>query len=574
MDNYTKSLQLEIAAKDVYKNLIHYLAQGSIKDFYALKHRIKNSDKLQEKLIRKQADRPEYELENITDVVGLRFVTLFRREMPDVVDMVLKAICHLDEVSPNPFEKGSIREAIIYNTNADFDPMMESIKKSFYDNDYDDVEIKPSEMYSSVHIVASLATKKGSNNLGIPIEIQIRTVFEDAWGEIDHRFGYVLREGKASESKLNNTEYVHGHLRTFKKFTDACAEYADMIYVESTQSPDAQSGKIITINTDTDALIKRLRELGAKDEHLDAYMASRALKLEAFELDEASSTEAKEKALIAAQALGSLAEKFYKAPSGSAEFYLRYYSKMNEALCYMLTKDRIHASKALDTYEGLMIMYSSFPLLHFRIAQSLSRLGNLKAAITEYEKAKSLIADFYDSKDTVWPDHLPEEDFLHMAGLLPKLYGYNLYDLWRLSAKTESNDYQIEILNRAITVTEEGVHSKYTDPTQTVAYYNNILYYHVVIIDLKLPKKVYKIHKDEIIKYLELITADTPLESQNDLLTLDTLAHAYFACEMKGEAIIAAQKAEALAIEENDEVSDSTRLEIIRDAKRILSQCL
>jgi ppGpp synthetase/RelA/SpoT-type nucleotidyltranferase len=59
------------------------------KQCYAFKWRVKPQDKLIEKVNRKKQEKTWYDFHHITDVIGVRFITLFRVEMPDVLDSIV-----------------------------------------------------------------------------------------------------------------------------------------------------------------------------------------------------------------------------------------------------------------------------------------------------------------------------------------------------------------------------------------------------------------------------------------------------------------------------------------------------
>lgn len=89
------ALRLETDAKTMERELIVAITQSKISSScYAFKSRVKPEGKLYEKLCRKQKTKPSYKLTDITDVIGLRLVTLFRKEMPDVLENVIALIAH------------------------------------------------------------------------------------------------------------------------------------------------------------------------------------------------------------------------------------------------------------------------------------------------------------------------------------------------------------------------------------------------------------------------------------------------------------------------------------------------
>lgn len=141
-----------------------------IEKVHSLKIRIKSPEHLIAKIIRKKEENPErtITLENyfteITDLIGVRALHLFKDDWINIHQNIIK-IWELHE-SPIAY----IRTG---------DP-----EKDFTDNG---CEVKPHEAgYRSVHY---LIKSKPTKTLYIA-EIQVRTIFEEGWSEIDHQLRY------------------------------------------------------------------------------------------------------------------------------------------------------------------------------------------------------------------------------------------------------------------------------------------------------------------------------------------------------------------------------------------------
>lgn len=125
------ALKLAHDGKDAVLRLVAAISQSEVSSScYAFKSRIKPDEKLVEKVNRKRKAKPEYKLTDITDVIGLRLVTLFRRDMPDVLNNVLALINHSVALNPNPFLKGSIEQLIIFSIDPTHDKVAHQIKES------------------------------------------------------------------------------------------------------------------------------------------------------------------------------------------------------------------------------------------------------------------------------------------------------------------------------------------------------------------------------------------------------------------------------------------------------------
>ena len=137
--------------------------------YHSVTHRVKS----QNSLFRKIQDHPEKNystLESITDLLGLRVITYFVDDV-DAVWNILKNEFELD--LPNCVDKQAIEN--------------------------------PTEFgYSSLHLVASLGSNRRQLSeyqkyTGLKFEIQIRTVLQHAWAEIEHDHVYKPKEAVPSD---------------------------------------------------------------------------------------------------------------------------------------------------------------------------------------------------------------------------------------------------------------------------------------------------------------------------------------------------------------------------------------
>jgi hypothetical protein len=148
---------------------------------------------------------------------------LFRRDLPEILTKVLDIISHDAEIKPNPVKKGSLEEIIVYNNELDSSPFNLLLRETLDQRRVQFETRSSKEGYSSLHIVCRVSQNVARcDDIGpeyqLPIEIQIRTVFEDAWGEIDHKYGYVARSGKEL-TLAGNKALVGPHLRVLKQPT-------------------------------------------------------------------------------------------------------------------------------------------------------------------------------------------------------------------------------------------------------------------------------------------------------------------------------------------------------------------
>lgn len=262
MDNHHKgstsavSLDLDTMDRlrgtvDVRKRLLIEMSTGtpSISDIaYAIKARIKDDFKIVSKVLKKRNQgKSGYNVSDIRDVVGLRIITLFRLDALNVVPLLLAKIQESAGRPDSVFMSDGVEEVKIYSTNpnGDAQALSSRLNAEFDARGYGSVttvEQTPSN-YTSVHMVVWCRGRYRSSHRNIPVEIQIRTAFEDAWGEIDHKLKYKrdiidISDGvnaQFDEIRLGNTL---SHLNIMKTFVDGVAQYADQIKIQLDEIDD------------------------------------------------------------------------------------------------------------------------------------------------------------------------------------------------------------------------------------------------------------------------------------------------------------------------------------------------
>jgi ppGpp synthetase/RelA/SpoT-type nucleotidyltranferase len=140
---------------------------------HSIKYRHKDAEHLRDKLIRKQEKgviiTPETLYENITDLIGVRVLHLYQQQFRLIHTEIMKKIN----------EAGDwvlVEEPKAYT--------WEPENEDFYHDLGINTEVKET-YYTSVHYVV-----KPNNNNKLSCEIQVRTLFEEIWGEIDHTINY------------------------------------------------------------------------------------------------------------------------------------------------------------------------------------------------------------------------------------------------------------------------------------------------------------------------------------------------------------------------------------------------
>ncbi len=217
-------------------------------------YRVKEVTHLIEKIIRKN---PKYlkqgkailcdnYTEYITDFMGIRILLLFKEDWTDIHDYLMKE--YSGDLAEEPFA---------YIRKGD--------DRSLYEGKVRIVEEKP---YRSVHYL--IRDKK----TGLCIEVQVRTLFEEAWSEIDHKLRYPYNLSNkmiASYLEIMNRAagmademgtFLHAYLREFEKAMEEDVADENEVYhyiLEQIQNCDDSEAK--TNITDKIKKAQRYREL-------------------------------------------------------------------------------------------------------------------------------------------------------------------------------------------------------------------------------------------------------------------------------------------------------------------------
>jgi len=175
---------------EVVNTLIKSLVKDTINP-HQISFRIKDSDSLANKLLKKNDKYTA--LNEITDLVGLRIITYFEDDIDKVAD--------------------------IFKTEFDID-FPNSVDKRLIESD--------KFGYRSLHYVASLSDERAKlteykKYKGLKFEVQIRSILQHSWAEIEHDLGY------KGESEIPKTAK-----RTFYRVA-ALLEQADIEFVKLRQ---------------------------------------------------------------------------------------------------------------------------------------------------------------------------------------------------------------------------------------------------------------------------------------------------------------------------------------------------
>lgn len=164
-----------LSYKDNLEPIAQYMFNTLMKspNVHSVRYRIKDPEHLIEKIIRKRIEYPgtaitiENYRDEINDLIGLRALHLYKADWESIHDFILKTWKQKEKPTAN-YRKGDSEVAIEF----------------FKTKDCDTKEHKYG--YRSVHYIIS--SEPGVEKYYA--EIQVRTIFEEAWAEIDHTIRY------------------------------------------------------------------------------------------------------------------------------------------------------------------------------------------------------------------------------------------------------------------------------------------------------------------------------------------------------------------------------------------------
>lgn len=146
---------------------------NGLQAIHSVKSRIKNEDHLIEKIARRGIEVNEKELlDKVTDLAGIRVIHLYHGQF----ECIHKAI--VQKVTDGDWR-------FVKKTNAiSWDPEM----IEFFKNIDKDITVDVRDtLYTSVHYIIEPNNDKKPS---VKCEIQVRTLLEEVWGEIDHTINY------------------------------------------------------------------------------------------------------------------------------------------------------------------------------------------------------------------------------------------------------------------------------------------------------------------------------------------------------------------------------------------------
>lgn len=399
------------AATDTFGRLdllLKYRDEITKDSTYAIKTRVKSVVSFESKLQRKREQKDSnYQADDVSDVIGVRLITLFRDEMVGIASTVFQSIAS-GEV---PFIKGAIEELIVYKSDRASDEVEDAVlaaaSKIFGDDkvaDIRDSDTKDSG-YSSIHIVARLdAGLRDADSFSphlkdykVPVEFQIRTVFDDAWGEIDHKYKFkVVEEG--GDGRRSKNYFVNGHIANLKALTDGCAQYANLIHREASSKAEFLEVRKEQKQADSDEAVAKILEANGVNDQVQAYVLAKRKQYADLQSKKLRGERdgISEQFARAADGLRSVRENSTSlgdSPHKGSERAAYYFLSMEEALLRYATDADDEVRRAIEIYKDLVDKLGSNAVLHYRLGHAYDAVGEYELALQSYDRVRQLVAD-------------------------------------------------------------------------------------------------------------------------------------------------------------------------------------
>ncbi|WP_192894000.1 RelA/SpoT domain-containing protein [Hydrogenovibrio thermophilus] len=174
----------------------------SCPEVHSVRWRIKDTNHLMAKLVRKRVEKNEkytdLSIENytekVTDLVGIRVLHLFKNEW-ETIDGFIR----------NRWE--TVEPVVAYIREGD--------DREPYENKNCEIEDHPVG-YRSIHYIVGASPTKEK----VVSEIQVRTLFEEGWSEIDHRVRY---------PKFSDNRVLSYYLKVFNRMAGSADEMGSFV---------------------------------------------------------------------------------------------------------------------------------------------------------------------------------------------------------------------------------------------------------------------------------------------------------------------------------------------------------
>jgi ppGpp synthetase/RelA/SpoT-type nucleotidyltranferase len=435
---------------------------------YSFKGRTKTSDDIRYKVLaRLNRGQEKFVAGNVTDASGFRIVKLFNAEVPEALDQLLALL--KTTLGPGPLKgrlRGSgVREIEFHTSRRRDDPLSiySDVQTVVAKHGFTLTDGGKSSSYSSVHVLLDCEVGVAPNHDVGCSEIQLRSVFEEAWGEISHRLKYA--PAKIAHALSAQAEIPDGplsdlllNLDALKSITDGCAQYADLINRQMAHLASGQAEREPQPLDHAEASAAQFASFSP---------AVREAVQRAYNLRTSAARSRPEEQ---PQAFQKAAEAFHEAieifpePTTENEREPGYRLREELAFCYMFSGNKELRNQAEKIYRELLIAWPG------RVSVLL-RLGQIRRDADDYAEASKLMEEGLSLADAR-PDPDPEVQ-RRISWLLRRDLAY-IY--WRITDIGASESDALALMQSATDLSKAALDYAKSD-SQQLNTRLNLLYY-------------------------------------------------------------------------------------------------
>lgn len=465
--------RLRDAAKHAEERIRHVIEEDKqLKSIcYQVKSRVKEVHRTMEKIFLKRLEGKEkYGPETITDICAFRLVTYYQSDVVKALEHLHRLINH-EGHWPSPFIKDSLQELRVYDSRPEIDPLSIAALINTTLGSKLGIHVTPLHSprgYSSIHLLAECDTSALKAPLPgkVWVEIQIRSAFEDVWGEIDHQLRYGTLRGERSVTSWDQ------HLNVLKNLVDSCVQYIEVIKSQADKEPlnvPPEGITKISISSPGDRLLNSREVPDDIRQSLNDALTRMQWAKDAGS-EEAAGKLFQEAAKLFSSSLYVKSLPFIEKERGTAVAHdLNYTIWMECAYCLMNTGSEEDLKEAARIYEKIEKEEQDDSSSRFRHGQILHRQEKYNEAIPFYDQAIEILLsarDRYVSKDE-W--------------LLPEAQRCRGLSFWRLSLDQPSTAEGSKERWRILSLAMESVQHAFDNTNEGSDVYmralNDLVYY-------------------------------------------------------------------------------------------------
>ena len=517
--------KLYVVAEEVQKKVVPMVEQSPIKDqAYRITHRVKRPLRIVKKVQEKQKNDSSYGIDKITDAFGLRVVTLFQNEIPSIVKILFDMIKHDKNFAGLPFVRNGLRELRIYTNRPEGDPyaiaeaVRELAEHSGFKNRLRPPESKESG-YSSVHLVVEVEVavehSDGWQQQPVLMEIQVRDIFEESWGEIDHKLRYKSDGRRRTDEELHQLRWL-SNLNALKTHCDGCGQQAWIIQAhlpsELLPLPEAIITKSLVMTQD--AMAQLLATLPASLHPLVGKVYERRARV-LYTWDPVARAALFAKTLSLLNELKRVSVKHHRDMTPIKRPVI-YHLDLERAFC-MLAGGRQQVRKAAKIYERMLNTYKEDVVLHYRLGRAELQLGRIDRAVKLFKSGLHLIGTDKAFSQEHW-----------IRAALPRYLSFTYWAMSNeLTHQTNKRGKRLMLLRQACKYTEIAYLAPVSDPMERLKTLNNLTYYVWQYHTLQ-PKGIKgKIDKPRLKALVDELVSMVNIQSSQDYQSLETLCQAF-----------------------------------------------